>query len=246
MSGSHSEIEALLPELVNGELSKETHSRVERHVARCETCDEWVATHRLLAAVERSALRDHPTSEQLATYLVDPSGQEASEKSRIEGHLAECSSCSREVDLCTEALAVETPPAAGDLRMGSVTAKAQWTGGRPASGPAWSTRPFRALLAASVLLALLVAGFSLLGGEHRAIPHRQSVTRATLTGERTFEAEHAIAANALRIDSGAKITLRAGVVALGNGFRVDPDAELVIEATGPSAKKPPRERVEGH
>jgi hypothetical protein len=223
MMTRHRDIQALLSDHVLGELPDDTDRVVRDHLASCRECREWTHTVRLAASTRAESRPQgaggHPTGEELAAYVVGEPALEFERWQAVERHLEACSLCTEEVSLCEEALAAGDPARPWEPERGE-----------PAAHPSGRSPARRGAIAAAAALALLVAG--LLALDRGGDPDRgQSLAGDRLTGRRVIEVSGALAANRLRIEPGAHITLRAESVALGDGFSVDQDAELVIDGT---------------
>lgn len=223
-SVQHDESTRYLPELAAGDLDGELARRVSSHVEGCADCRDWLDTYQLLAAAATSSKTKHPgsahpSSEVLASLAVDPATFDPISRDSVLDHLMTCHDCSNEIDLCRGALATGDVVRSGERGSESVA----WSSGR-SSMSRWQTSIAAGLtglaLAASLYFAM-AARFS---------PDQYLISNTTLRGNQTIRATEQIAASRSQVDSGARITLRAKEVVLGDGFTVDRNAVLVIES----------------
>jgi len=96
----------MLARLLDGELSGEEAERAQRHLARCQTCqeqyDEWQSTDSFLKVFFRTGMmvRIEPSEECLSRRKVTAyfrNGLSAQDRAEVEAHLSRCSYCTREL-----------------------------------------------------------------------------------------------------------------------------------------------------
>lgn len=211
---NHREMIEKLPQLVAGRLSPEETSRLERHVAECSDCGEWLDTYHLLAGATggsaAGAAGSHPSSSELALWAVEGEPGDAA----TADHLAVCGSCRRELQLTRRALAAGRHRTG--LRAAAARVRGLGTGGRVA-------------LAASLLLAVL-AGVLL--SPSRPGTAEYDLSGRNLAGRQVISVPGSLLAAAVEIESGSDVRLQAGDrIALGDGFVVRSGATLAVETT---------------
>ena len=213
----HSETLELLPDFVAGRIRPSERSQVEAHLTTCEECMGSVEMYRLFAESlnidSEITASDHPTSAELARFVLDSEGQ----PDAIRDHLETCPSCDRELELCRRAIR-----GVRGRRSEALAAVAAYV----------SSPPARMVLAASLLLVALTSAV-LLSPSRRTDGSTQEISGRKLAGQQVIAAQRVIRATEVEIESGSAISFRAGeLVALGEGFVVDSDATFSVEISG--------------
>jgi anti-sigma factor RsiW len=133
----------LLVEYVAGTLDPEARVEVEAHVRECEECRDLVAAYRA-AREAMEADDDHPTSEEIVTFVCREDELRAEDRTAIESHLHSCEVCREQV-------------AAVRASEGEVTSLGEEPATTPVPGRwVWRTPGWGAALAAGILMALLL------------------------------------------------------------------------------------------
>lgn len=242
---SHRKLKHYLAELDSGELEGALEDEVRSHSDECELCQRWLASYRLIKLAldkgSKSTPEWHPEPEELVRVALSGGTGEDVVPSPAAAHLHECAQCALEVRLCHEAIAAAGP--AGrivSIHRGGRTTKSVSPWNRtpedflevPSShselGPGRRRRyRLQTVAAACIAAAILVGSLLYLAGTHSP-PSDLVVRDQVLAGERTIEATDKIEVSQSRIDLGAKVTLRASKVVLGNGFSLGEGASLTI------------------
>ena len=143
----HQQASLLLSDLREGRLDHRMAADVEAHLAECQECREWSETYGLFSETleeeDDDKAEDHPSSEEIARFAIEPETLADQDLSRIALHLRACKRCATELDTTREAVAAS--------RVESIA--------HPPSPRAWWTPAnpnFRAAVAAVIVLAALV------------------------------------------------------------------------------------------
>lgn len=210
----HSEANELLSDYLTSRLRPEERSGVEKHLGVCDECREQAGAYLLFAeslSLEDSSGEEHPTSDELAAWVVDPGSQ----PDAIREHLGECVSCEHETEVSKRALAV--------VDSESIAEKSNFR--------VFVTR-HQGGVALAASLALLVAGWLWTSGREVELPAHRTAT-GSVSGNRTITAVDSILATGMVIENGSEVVLRAGdAITFGEDFLVGSGATLLVETTG--------------
>lgn len=209
---NHREIRARLADHAHGRLRPPEQAELERHLASCLHCREWLETYRLLGStLAGSGGLEHPGAAELAGWAVAGADELAGP---VALHLEACSSCRHEVELLQGAIAEardgREPSAAADAGR----SRSRWTPGRVA--------------AAASLVLVVLAGILF------SRPAGDAGSEEILSG-RSLASDERIAARSIhaadvRIESGSHIVLSAqDQITFGEGFEVASGASLTVE-----------------
>lgn len=112
----------LLVEFELGRLTDVQEDQVRKHLASCSDCQSdlrFIKTLRKdLVELKRIEAREHPTVDELVTYVESPLSLEPTRKSQLRQHLIFCPTCRAEYDHLAE---LESAIAQTDVRTGSST-----------------------------------------------------------------------------------------------------------------------------
>jgi hypothetical protein len=216
---NHREATLLLADLADGALEDRQSADLEKHVADCESCREWLSTYQFLGAALApvgSLRKSEHVSSELVAETATAAGDEFEHWSAAErDHLESCDSCRRDLALARAALS--------DRRVEPALAQP--------SHPIWKSSW---KVAAAVLLVVGISG-SLALRLNRPQPAAEDVLLAeqSLQGSQRIQAEGMVTATDVQVSQGARIVMQAGdVVAFGDGFEVASDADLVVISGG--------------
>lgn len=205
----HDPLESRLAAYAAGDLGPRAGARLERHLAVCGECRDWLDTYRLLAS--DLSPDEHVPSPLLAT-LAAGGALDRREEGQVRSHLEACAPCRRELETTRRALAAARRPS---RRQASI---------RRFPGAA-STVPVRMAVAAGILLAILLGGLFLA----RLHPDGPGPTPIPIRGEQVLRADRQLVLQNLSVKKGAHLVARGDSVVLGNGFTVESGGSLAIE-----------------
>lgn len=209
-----------LTEYAAGRLYGKARKDFESHLTDCTECTEAIKMYRLL---ERAV--EHPSSERLAIFAVEPNQLPKAERSQLQNHLAQCPDCNLDIQTVTGAV---TQTRASDNDIATPPATMQ-------SRRAWAY----GAIAATVLIALTLLVVS--NGRGRADgsgSENAVVVEGVLSGTGVREAGRQLDVRHNQITAGAEYTFRSGEsIALGNGVSVDEGAQVRFEIV-PQDKNP--------
>jgi len=235
----HKEVIKRLPELGAGVLAPEVTAGILAHARQCRTCSEWLSAHDLLASglqQDQAMENDHPSADLLALCTLRPEEINEPGRDALRSHLEHCGACRGTIALVRDAVWGARPIGSGAPNHPRIE--------RP------SPRR-RALLAASLVLALLGAGLvlsvmlksSLSTNPTTLLSHGQSSsvpspgdTHAELSGHdldgtHVIQADHSLTVSRLMVRNGADVTFDAGGrIAFGDGFRVEKGGRIKVRA----------------
>lgn len=243
----HDRLKHYLSEFAACELSGHLLSEVEGHTRSCGLCQDWLNGYQeigmVLGGSSPGESMSHPNVDDLVRFALNLESLEQSKAAWIRRHLLNCLGCTEEVELCREAVGAANSPIADsrnpveDRKNESSASRPERTFGIAANqdlddvkeGPGRAGRTaWHGLWAAALVLAVLGAMMYVV--VQRQMPEELVLTGETLRGTRLIEASERVEVSQSRIDVGAKVTLRAAKVSLGNGFSLEEGACLVIEA----------------
>ena len=206
-----------LERLVRGELDAERERQARNHLEECEDCRRWTETleHFATALAGEGRGFDHPSSEQLARYLVDPELLTPVERQHLDAHVPSCLPCRKLARLTTQALDEAREPET-----------------EPRSRPVgWSARLGLAL-AAGLVVTLGLSWVLRTPSETTPGPTAQVrfLSNESLRGSRYIAAGNELFADSVIIESDGEVILRAGnSVVISDGFSVSEGGSLSVE-----------------
>lgn len=227
----HEEALRWLPEYAAGNL--EAADIVMNHLDSCTECQDWLETYRVLeslggpaaASSGSSAVKEpvatHPESELLAEYAVDPLALDPDAVAEIDSHLESCSVCHSDVQM--------TRAAVINARSGAIESAEDSAASKRRVRPAVRWALAAGLTGALVAAALFYSDAPSSETQVAVDPSPQKIEGPWLIEGKGNET---VNAGELSLARGSNVTMRADtVVALGNGFSVERDADLRIELT---------------
>jgi hypothetical protein len=152
---SHNEAVILLTDYVAGRLAAEEHGEVQAHLETCGECTGLVATVLVLKNrlpeedSDRTPSQEHPKSDDLVDFALDPDSLPESQQRDIAGHLARCAVCTDDVEAVKRTEAATAASPTSDSNSSGMS-----------SGPGWRSLWPRLALAAAAIGA---AGTTYLG-----------------------------------------------------------------------------------
>lgn len=237
----HSEAIQHLGDFEAGTLNLGTESELRSHVETCFACRQWIATFDLLAEhfASDEPIEEHPDSGLLALCSVRADERHEPDREDLCEHLERCSPCRSNLDLVTEAV----------VQARSRQGCPSWLRTTLPATPANGARALAAGLVALFLGAgLLLTGIVLRDSPWHPGPRSRTarvlpadrqireISGTDFSGTRVVHADGGLAISRGTVKRGADVSISAdGLVALGNGFRVESGGRLRV-ASSPTGR----------
>ena len=207
---NHREARQHLVGLADKSLPEPTRTQTAAHAEDCSRCRSWLTTYQGIEEALRVP-REHPTSEILAAYAVEPADLAEDAQSEIRSHLARCASCAADYRVTRQALAASRPD------------EENWI---PNAAERVTPRRMQPWAEAGLLAAVLLLALVVVGPESEQSP---TLSDSVIRGQQVVESDQRLLASNVQLAESSNLQLKAtqGVV-LREGFSVEKGARLSI------------------